>query len=254
MGLVGVMERQKSFSFNQPTRLLVFSFTLFSTLLFLFLLLPSVFTYAPSSSPGAHLRIPPPPSPETANVTSFLPELPVKQNSILAPAPSPDSTRNASDARERVFSGKRNPRISSVLEDARRIPSANESVVRSEEMVGGVTVTGVEKGPAFTPAGSRDSSDNVLVKEAGTVDASGCDVSRGSWVWDESYPLYSNRTCSFIDEGFDCQTNGRVDRDYMKWRWQPHDCSIPRYFPFLPSSFFQSYSVCDMLKNDGIVQ
>lgn len=231
MGLVGVMERQTSFSFNQSTRLLVISFTLFSTLLFLFLLLPSIFTYAPSSSPGAHLRIPPPPGPEAPNFAPSFPELPVNiiaaKNSILAPAPSPGSTGNASDARERVFSGKRKPR----MEDARRSTSANESVVRSEEMVGAVAVTGVEKGPAFTPAGSRDSSENVSVKEAGTVDASGCDVSRGSWVWDESYPLYSNRSCSFIDEGFDCQTNGRVDRDYMKWRWQPHDCNIPRYFP-----------------------
>ncbi|XP_074316616.1 protein trichome birefringence-like 6 [Silene latifolia] len=57
-----------------------------------------------------------------------------------------------------------------------------------------------------------------------------CDVSMGRWVFDEkNYPLYTNFSCPFIDEGFNCQGNGRLDKDYMKWRWQPHDCDIPRF-------------------------
>lgn len=56
-----------------------------------------------------------------------------------------------------------------------------------------------------------------------------CDVTKGKWVFDASYPLYRNTTCPFIDEGFSCETNGRLDKDYMKWRWQPRDCDIPRY-------------------------
>ncbi|KAK1355668.1 hypothetical protein POM88_048924 [Heracleum sosnowskyi] len=56
-----------------------------------------------------------------------------------------------------------------------------------------------------------------------------CDVSKGKWVFDDSYPLYTYVTCPFIDEGFSCQTNGRLDKDYMKWRWQPDDCDIPRF-------------------------
>ncbi|GKE14570.1 trichome birefringence-like protein 6, partial [Tanacetum coccineum] len=35
-------------------------------------------------------------------------------------------------------------------------------------------------------------------------------------------------TCSFIDEGFNCEGNGRLDKDYINWRWKPHDCDIPR--------------------------
>lgn len=65
-----------------------------------------------------------------------------------------------------------------------------------------------------------------------------CDVSKGKWVFDDSYPLYTNFSCPFIDEGFNCQGNGRWDKDYMKWRWQPQDCDIPRYCicnPFLQS-------------------
>lgn len=57
----------------------------------------------------------------------------------------------------------------------------------------------------------------------------GCDFTRGRWVYDESYPLYTNGSCPLIDEGFNCQGNGRLDKDYMKWRWQPQDCDIPRF-------------------------
>ncbi|CAK9145218.1 unnamed protein product [Ilex paraguariensis] len=56
-----------------------------------------------------------------------------------------------------------------------------------------------------------------------------CDVKRGRWVFDESYPLYTNASCPFIDEGFNCEANGRLDKGYMKWRWQPQDCDIPRF-------------------------
>ncbi|GFY98658.1 similar to TRICHOME BIREFRINGENCE-LIKE 6 [Actinidia rufa] len=31
------------------------------------------------------------------------------------------------------------------------------------------------------------------------------------------------------DEGFNCEGNGRLDKDYSKWRWQPQDCEIPRF-------------------------
>ncbi|KAI3685648.1 hypothetical protein L6452_34903 [Arctium lappa] len=30
------------------------------------------------------------------------------------------------------------------------------------------------------------------------------------------------------DEAFNCEANGRLDKDYMKWRWKPEDCDIPR--------------------------
>jgi len=64
-----------------------------------------------------------------------------------------------------------------------------------------------------------------------------CDLTKGYWVFDESYALYSKDSCPFIDEGFDCVGNGRLDRDYSKWRWQPKDCDVPRY------SQFQSFGI-----------
>ncbi|CAD6203343.1 unnamed protein product [Miscanthus lutarioriparius] len=56
-----------------------------------------------------------------------------------------------------------------------------------------------------------------------------CDVYDGSWVFNETYPLYTSDSCPFIDEGFSCGANGRMDQRYMKWRWQPKHCNIPRF-------------------------
>ncbi|KAG1331020.1 putative protein trichome birefringence-like 36 [Cocos nucifera] len=55
-----------------------------------------------------------------------------------------------------------------------------------------------------------------------------CDLSAGKWVFDASYPLYSPH-CPYIINQVSCQRNGRPDLDYEKWRWQPQQCSIPRF-------------------------
>lgn len=56
-----------------------------------------------------------------------------------------------------------------------------------------------------------------------------CDVFAGSWVYDESYPLYSYSACSIIDPRFNCQMYGRRDTDYLKYRWKPANCELPRF-------------------------
>ncbi|XVF19066.1 hypothetical protein REPUB_Repub11eG0078400 [Reevesia pubescens] len=56
-----------------------------------------------------------------------------------------------------------------------------------------------------------------------------CDLYRGTWVKDEDYPIYKPGSCPYVDEGFDCQSNGRKDSDYLRWRWKPDGCDLPRF-------------------------
>ncbi|KAK9740921.1 hypothetical protein RND81_03G071200 [Saponaria officinalis] len=56
-----------------------------------------------------------------------------------------------------------------------------------------------------------------------------CNVFDGKWVKDESYPLYNASDCPFLERGFDCVGNGRNDNEYMKWRWKPNKCDLPRF-------------------------
>ncbi|KAL0667330.1 hypothetical protein Bca4012_030034 [Brassica carinata] len=63
------------------------------------------------------------------------------------------------------------------------------------------------------------------------VNRSSCDLFAGEWVRDATYPLYRVEECGrgMIDPGFDCQTYGRPDSDYLKFRWKPFNCDVPRF-------------------------
>jgi hypothetical protein len=56
-----------------------------------------------------------------------------------------------------------------------------------------------------------------------------CDIFDGKWVRDDSKPYYPLGSCPFIDRDFNCYLNGRLDLQYIKWKWKPNKCQIPRY-------------------------
>ena len=61
----------------------------------------------------------------------------------------------------------------------------------------------------------------------------GCDVFSGSWVRDDGVTTaaaaYTGFRCPVIDPQFNCQLYGRPDNDYLRYRWKPASCELPRY-------------------------
>ncbi|CAN1130310.1 Protein trichome berefringence-like 7 [Linum perenne] len=73
---------------------------------------------------------------------------------------------------------------------------------------------------------------------------SDCNLFEGSWIRDESYPLYNSSLCPFAERGFNCLANGRRDKGYTQLRWKPNDCAIPK---------FNAHQVLEKLRGKRIV-
>ncbi|KAL6614832.1 hypothetical protein ACP70R_037102 [Stipagrostis hirtigluma subsp. patula] len=58
---------------------------------------------------------------------------------------------------------------------------------------------------------------------------SSCNLFQGSWVYDETLPMYDTAGCPFVEPEFDCQKYGRPDKQYLKYRWRPSSCELPRF-------------------------
>lgn len=205
------MERQRSFSFK-PTRILLFTFTIFSSILFL-----STFTIWLTKS----TTIPSPlhhhqillhfntSSPLTVHsLTTF-----TKNNLTLTKTPTLIDNRLSRS--QKSFTGSK----SEAIEHHRVVASnANFSSMHGNgTKVKEVGLVGKSQVSVFMKIEQKEK----IVK--------GCDLTKGYWVFDESYPLYNRDSCPFIDEGFDCEGNGRLDRNFSMWRWQPQGCDLPRY-------------------------
>ncbi|XP_073119963.1 protein trichome berefringence-like 7 isoform X2 [Henckelia pumila] len=76
---------------------------------------------------------------------------------------------------------------------------------------------------------NKDGNEENYSSKLSVFSSKGCDVFDGKWVVDESCPLYNASQCPFAEHGFDCLANGRKDKGYLKWRWRPKNCEIPRF-------------------------
>ncbi|XP_062227585.1 protein trichome birefringence-like 21 [Phragmites australis] len=57
-----------------------------------------------------------------------------------------------------------------------------------------------------------------------------CDIFRaGEWVPDDDAPYYTNRSCPLIQEHQNCMKYGRPDLGFLRWRWRPAGCELPRF-------------------------
>nr|DAD26242.1 TPA_asm: hypothetical protein HUJ06_027710 [Nelumbo nucifera] len=56
-----------------------------------------------------------------------------------------------------------------------------------------------------------------------------CNLFIGSWIRDDTYPIYQSSNCAIIDPEFNCQMYGRPDSDYQKYRWKPLGCELLRF-------------------------
>lgn len=84
--------------------------------------------------------------------------------------------------------------------------------------------------PAPTPACNQVSR-NAAAVSSEEIEEDYCDIFDGGWVLDEGLePVYKPGSCPFVDVSFDCFKNGRPDSDYLRLKWKPHACEIPRFF------------------------
>ncbi|GMI67053.1 TRICHOME BIREFRINGENCE-LIKE 22, ALTERED XYLOGLUCAN 4-LIKE [Hibiscus trionum] len=58
-----------------------------------------------------------------------------------------------------------------------------------------------------------------------------CDLFNGEWIPDPQGSLYTNSSCSTIPSSKNCFRHGRKDKEFLNWRWKPHECVLPRFDP-----------------------
>ncbi|KAM0945997.1 putative PMR5 domain, PC-Esterase [Dioscorea sansibarensis] len=75
------------------------------------------------------------------------------------------------------------------------------------------------------------------VKEQQYLKKEVCDLSVGKWIPKAEGPSYTDETCHYIASYTNCLRNGRPDRGFLHWKWQPSGCDLP---PFDPLKFLNA--------------
>ncbi|XP_050379631.1 protein trichome birefringence [Argentina anserina] len=116
------------------------------------------------------------------------------------------------------------------------VPAVNSTSSSPESGANGKnetkSVAGTSNSTAVLKKQGNETESSVSVKQDKEEDLIrsllSCDLFHGEWVEDDSYPLYEPGSCPLIDEQFNCIRNGRPDKNYQKFKWQPKDCTLPR--------------------------
>ncbi|KAH9730779.1 protein trichome birefringence-like 6 [Citrus sinensis] len=258
------MERQRSFSLKS-TRFVVFSFTITSSIIFLTFFSFRVIKFTPFINQETHFQLSKPAvnvslkpltvqtltgsrrnftAPNAKNL--ILIDTPVNKLdktsgfSNLSVSGDIQKEKNDTQAPKDEASKGDGLNVTSLSRGEESVPAPSLIEVQSnerlqEKKIGAASVEKIE-----LPSDQQIKKENVRAASVQKVERASnkrieekktrdCDITNGRWAYDESYPLYTNTTCPFIDEGFNCMSNGRLDKHYIKWKWQPHDCDIPRF-------------------------
>ncbi|XP_076892650.1 protein trichome birefringence-like 5 [Bidens hawaiensis] len=173
--------------------------------------------------------------------TGFVDSEPVDKNPVFKSSNSFESSDKDSILKtETGFDDSEPVEENPVLKNQNDSDSVNkDSILKTETGFGDSEP--VDENPLFKNHNDAESDDKDSILDNGThaledelvkksVDwGRSCNMHSGKWVRDEEYPVYEPGSCPFVDEAFDCQANGRSDQDYMKWRWQPDQCELPRF-------------------------
>lgn len=64
----------------------------------------------------------------------------------------------------------------------------------------------------------------------GFVEKENCDLSKGHWIREpRGSNFYTNSSCATIPNSKNCFKQGRMDMDFLNWRWKPDQCELPRF-------------------------